>query len=153
MRYRKITKKKRPGESLNTCDKNMIQVPKNNRFRKTRSSVRVEKPQKGSRAHRSKLGSGVTNKISYRNTNTGKKQMKRKLSPLLYKGQCPIITVYNYKPILICIKNVFVFVLFLSGVPVQHKGGFLPGIFLLTQCFYYRGTRSNAMKRFCICSL
>ena len=36
---------------------------------------------------------------------------------------------------------------------VQHNGGFLPGIMLLTQCYYHRGTRSNAMKRFCICSL
>ena len=30
----------------------------------------------------------------------------------------------------------------------QHNGGFLPGIILLTQCYYHRGTRSNAMKRF-----
>ena len=30
---------------------------------------------------------------------------------------------------------------------------FLPGIILLTQCYYHRGTRLNAMKRFCICSL
>ena len=36
---------------------------------------------------------------------------------------------------------------------VQHDGGFLPGIILLTQCYYHRGTRLNAMKRFCICSL
>ena len=35
---------------------------------------------------------------------------------------------------------------------VQHNGGFLPGIILLTQCYCHRGTRSNAMKRFCICS-
>ena len=34
------------------------------------------------------------------------------------------------------------------NVSVQHNnGGFLPGIILLTQCYYY------AMKRFCICSL
>ena len=36
---------------------------------------------------------------------------------------------------------------------VQHNGGFLPEIILLTQCYYHRGTRLNAMKRFCICSL
>ena len=35
----------------------------------------------------------------------------------------------------------------------QHNGGFLPGIILLTQCYYHRGTRLNAMKRFRICSL
>ena len=37
---------------------------------------------------------------------------------------------------------------------VQHNRGFLPGIILLTQCYYYHGgTRLNVMKRFCICSL
>ena len=48
----------------------------------------------------------------------------------------------------------------LSGVPalaidvsVQHNGGFLPGIILLTQCCYHRGTRLNATERFCVCSL
>ena len=30
----------------------------------------------------------------------------------------------------------------------QHNGGFLPGIILLTLCYYHRGTRLNAMKRF-----
>ena len=30
-------------------------------------------------------------------------------------------------------------------ISVQHNGGFLPGIILLTQ-YYYRGTRLNAMK-------
>ena len=50
-------KVKRPRESPNTCEKNMIQVPKNNRFRKNKKQVRVGKPQKGSRAHRSELGS------------------------------------------------------------------------------------------------
>ena len=39
-------------------------------------------------------------------------------------------------------------------VSIQHNGGLLPGIILLTQCYYHRGTRLNAMKRFCIiCSL
>ena len=40
-----------------------------------------------------------------------------------------------------------------ENVSVQLNGGFLPGIILLTQCYYHRGTRLNAMKRFCICSL
>ena len=38
-------------------------------------------------------------------------------------------------------------------VNVQYKGGLLPGIILLTQCYFHQGTRLNAMKRFCICSL
>ena len=37
-----------------------------------------------------------------------------------------------------------------ENVSVQHNGGFLLGVILLTQCYYYRGTRLNAMKRFCI---
>ena len=36
------------------------------------------------------------------------------------------------------------------NVRVQHNGGFLPGIILLTQCYYHRRTRLNATKRFCI---
>ena len=40
------------------------------------------------------------------------------------------------------------------NVSIQYNGGLLPDIILLTQCYYHhRGTRSNAMKRFCICSL
>ena len=39
------------------------------------------------------------------------------------------------------------------NVSVQYNGGLLPDIILLTQCYYHRGTRSSAMKRFCICSL
>ena len=38
-------------------------------------------------------------------------------------------------------------------VTIQHNGGFLPDIILLTQCYYHRGTRLNVMKGFCICSL
>ena len=34
------------------------------------------------------------------------------------------------------------------NVSVQHNGGFLPGIIPLTQCYYHRGTRLNAMERF-----
>ena len=40
------------------------------------------------------------------------------------------------------------------NVSVQYNGGLLPDIILLTQGYYHRGTRLNAMKRlFCICSL
>ena len=39
-----------------------------------------------------------------------------------------------------------------TNVSVQYDGGFLPDIILLTQCYYHRGTRLNAMKRFCIFS-
>ena len=39
------------------------------------------------------------------------------------------------------------------NVSVQYNGGLLPDIILLTQCYLHRGTRLNAMKRFCICSL
>ena len=39
------------------------------------------------------------------------------------------------------------------NVNVQYSGGFLPGIILLTQCHYHRGTHLNAMKRFGLCSL
>ena len=38
------------------------------------------------------------------------------------------------------------------NISVQYDGGFLPDIILLTQCYYHRGTRLNAMKRFCIFS-
>ena len=37
-------------------------------------------------------------------------------------------------------------------ISVQYNGGLLPDIILLTQWYFHRGTRINAMKRFCICS-
>ena len=41
------------------------------------------------------------------------------------------------------------------NVSVQYSGGFLPDMMLLmTRCYYHRGTRLNAMKRFffvCVC--
>ena len=53
--------------------------------------------------------------------------------------------------------NVFVFAVFLVSLhgdynrSVQYNGGLLPDIILLTRCYYHhRGTRLNAMKRFCI---
>ena len=39
------------------------------------------------------------------------------------------------------------------NVSVQYNGGVLPDIILLTQCYYHRVARLNAMERFCICSL
>ena len=72
---------------------------------------------------------------------------------ILYKSRWPYycILLLTY---LIMYHNVFVFVWCpCMEINVQHNGGFLPGIILLTQCYYHRGTRLNAMKRFCICSL
>ena len=34
------------------------------------------------------------------------------------------------------------------NVCVQYNGGFFPGIMLLTQCYYPRGTRLNVMRDF-----
>ena len=39
------------------------------------------------------------------------------------------------------------------NVSVQYNSGLVPDIILFTSCSYDRGTRSNAMKRFCLCSL
>ena len=39
------------------------------------------------------------------------------------------------------------------NLSVQYNGGLLPDIILLIQCYCHSGTRLNAMKRFCICSL
>ena len=39
------------------------------------------------------------------------------------------------------------------NISVQYNGGLLTDVIMLTQCYYDRGTRLNAMKRFCICSL
>ena len=41
----------------------------------------------------------------------------------------------------------------INNVSVQYNGGLLPDIILLTQYYFHRGTRLNAMKRLCICSL
>ena len=43
----------------------------------------------------------------------------------------------------------------INNVSVQHNGGFLLGILLFVDpmCYYDEGTRLNAMKRFCICSV
>ena len=36
---------------------------------------------------------------------------------------------------------------------VQCNGGLLPDIILSTLCYYHRGIRLNAMKRFCLCNI
>ena len=36
----------------------------------------------------------------------------------------------------------------INVVSVQYNGGFLPDILLLTQCYYHRGTRLNAIRGF-----
>ena len=42
----------------------------------------------------------------------------------------------------------------INVVSVQYNGGLLRDIIiLLTQCYFHRGTRLNATKRLCICSL
>ena len=70
------------------------------------------------------------------------------------KGRCTIITVYYFIMCSKCFCFVFVWCPCMAiNVSVQHNGGFLPGIILLTQCYHHWGTRLNAMKRFCICSL
>ena len=39
------------------------------------------------------------------------------------------------------------------NVSIKYNGGLLPDTILLTQCYLHKGTRLNAMKKFCICSL
>ena len=39
------------------------------------------------------------------------------------------------------------------NVSVQYNGGLLLDSILLTQCYFHRGTRLNAIKRLYICSL
>ena len=39
------------------------------------------------------------------------------------------------------------------NLSIQYNDGLLPDIILMTQCYLHRGTRLNAMKEFCICSL
>ena len=60
--------------------------------------------------------------------------------------------------VVVCTTTMVLFVKVVFGVPawrlmhyvsVQYSSGFLPDIIiLLTQCYYYRGTHLNAMKRF-----
>ena len=52
-----------------------------------------------------------------------------------------------------CLLKFFLCPCMAINVGVQYNGGLLLDIILLTQCYYHRGTRLNAMKRFCLCSL
>ena len=36
------------------------------------------------------------------------------------------------------------------NVNIQYNDGLLPDIILSAQCYFHRGTRLNAMKKFCI---
>ena len=56
-----------------------------------------------------------------------------------------------FDDVLVCL-NVCWCLYMAINVSVQYDDGFLPDIILLTQCYYHRGTRLNAMKRFCIFS-
>ena len=38
----------------------------------------------------------------------------------------------------------------INDVNVQYNGGFISDMILLTLCYYHRGTKLNAMKRFMI---
>ena len=90
-------------------------------------------------------------------------------------GGCQIRTTHDVRPhkslqstgmlLLPCLMMYYIFsvlfqlfvwchcMAFNNNVSVQYNGELLPGIILLPQCYYHRGTRLNAMKRFCICSL
>ena len=89
-----------------------------------------------------------------------------------WNGGCQIRTTHDVRPhtsrqsmllLLPCLMMYYIFsVLFLLfvwcpcmaiNVSVQYNGGLLPGIILLPQCYCHRGTRLNAIKGFCICSL
>ena len=41
----------------------------------------------------------------------------------------------------------------INVISVQYDDGFLPDIILSTLCYHHRGTRLNAIKNFCRCSL
>ena len=58
------------------------------------------------------------------------------------------INLFNYVLKCFCLAFVWCPCIATNNVSVQHSGGFLPGIILLTQCYYHRGTRLDAMKSF-----
>ena len=57
-----------------------------------------------------------------------------------------------FDDVLVCLPFCWCPCMAINNVSVQYDGGILPDIILLTQCYYNRGTRLNAMKRFCIFS-
>ena len=72
---------------------------------------------------------------------------------------CCMVRWNYYRKVYLVLKRVVYWVFFVwcpcmaINVSVQYNGGLLPDIILLSQCYYHRGTRLNAMKRFCLCSL
>ena len=64
-----------------------------------------------------------------------------------YRGWAPITPLTNVRALQTWCPCMAI------NVSVEYNGGLLPDIILLTQCYCHRGTRLNAMKRFCICSL
>ena len=64
----------------------------------------------------------------------------------------PSVMVYYIVFVLFLFLLFFWFPCMAINVSVQYNGGLLPDIILLTQSYFHRGTRLNAMKRFCICS-
>ena len=62
-----------------------------------------------------------------------------------------IINLFNY--VLHCFVFCFVWCPCMAINVNEQYNGFLPDIILLTQCYYYWGTRLNAMKMVCLCSL
>ena len=51
-----------------------------------------------------------------------------------------VINILYYVLKLICFVFVWCPCMAINAANVQHNGGFLPGIILLTQCYYHRGT-------------
>ena len=69
----------------------------------------------------------------------------------------PLFAGYSYSSNNYMVSGLFFMVFWCPcmamNVSVQYNGGLLPDIILLTQFYFHRGTRSNDVKRFCICSL
>ena len=86
-----------------------------------------------------------------------KQQNNNKNEPLISYGSMPLLSYIIYYPlnyVLQCLLFCYVWRLCMAiNISVQHNGGLLPDIILLTQGYYHRGTRLNSMKRFYICSL
>ena len=64
-----------------------------------------------------------------------------------------VIDLFYYVLQYFCFVLVWCLCVAINVISVHNSGGFLTDIKLLTQCYYHRGTRLNAMKRFCIPSL
>ena len=80
------------------------------------------------------------------------------LDPRLYfewvDGTIAVYYYYPFNYVLHCLLFCYVRCPCMAiNVSVQYNEGLLPDITLLAQCYYPRGTRLNAMKRFCLCSL